>query len=275
MTITQIILTAYKGFIASFLIFAFLAVATFHRLLPGDDRNRLHRLTRNASVFSRAALRALGISFVINRHPARSDDTGRLIVANHLSWLDIVLLSSVTPVVFITSVELRNAVFLGMLARMAGSLFVERRSPSGLKREIEAVEKLLQDGFSVVLFPEGTTSNGDTVRPFKVSLFDAACRAHVNVLPVCLRYGTVNGQSVTPGNRNRIFYYGGARFFRHLLGVLLLQSVTAEITLLDEIEAARGIPSRKELSSLAHRSISTAYERSGSIQGRTAGGCSA
>lgn len=257
----------FKGFTASILILAFVAVATFLRILPGKSRDRLYRLTRNTAAFSRAALRLLGITFSVNRRPEYRDGEGKLIVANHLSWLDILLLSSVTPVVFITSVELRNTIFLGLLARLAGSLFVERRTPSGLRREIESIEKLLRDGFTVMLFPEGTTSNGDNVQPFKVSLFDTAVRAHVNVLPVCLRYVAIDGQAVTPGNRDRIFYYGGARFFRHLLGVLILNSVMAEITLLDQIAAA-GIPTRKEISFLAHQSISAAYVRT--VQSGTA-----
>ena len=110
-------------------------------------------------------------------------------MANHVSYVDILVIASRTPAVFITSVELKRTFPLGMLAWFGGSLFVERRSPAGLKQEISAIARTLQEGTSVVLFPEGTTFDGDHVRPFRSSLFTAAIRAAVPVQPVCIGCG--------------------------------------------------------------------------------------
>jgi lyso-ornithine lipid O-acyltransferase len=229
--------------------------------LSGDARLRLR--TRRSSVFARLALGLFTVRVrTMHRerlHAARR--RGALVVANHVSYVDVLALSAATPAVFITSVELGDTPFLGLLARSAGSLFVERRKPSGLKREIEAIADLLGRGFLVVLFPEATTSNGDRVHPFKKSLFDAAVAAGADILPLCLRYTRIDGQPVTHANRDSLFYYGGATFSRHFPSFLALRSVDLEITPLRAIRVNTGA-SRKDLAEQAHALITREYGRS-------------
>ena len=120
------------------------------------------------------------------------------------------------------------------------------------------ISQALRKGFAVVLFPEGTTTNGECVRPFKSSLLTAAVRAGADILPVCLRYKSVNGKKLGIDNRDLVFYYGGMSFFRHLLRLLTLKSVEAELTLLEPIPARRH-HSRKQLAALSHKIVSAAY----------------
>jgi 1-acyl-sn-glycerol-3-phosphate acyltransferase len=174
--------------------------------------------------------------------------------------VDVLVLSALLPSVFITSLELKNTPLLGLLAGFGGSLFVDRRRPAGLKQEVEEIARVLKQGFSVVLFPEGTTSNGDRVQPFKRSLFDSAVLAGVDILPVCIRYQSINGQPVSPANRDGLFYYGGIAFTRHFPRFLALTSVVADPVPLKAIRPAEH-SSRKELAAAAHELISTAYRR--------------
>ena len=161
------------GIIPLFLLFSF--ITGIISLLPTARRTKRAAAIRVSSFFSRLLLRLLGVHIHV-KHKERllKKSEVLLIVANHLSYIDVLVLSALVPAVFVTSVELKHTAVIGALARLSGSLFVERRKPSGLKREIEYIAFVLGQGLPVVLFPEGTTSNGDRVHQFKNSLFDAA-----------------------------------------------------------------------------------------------------
>ncbi len=242
------------------LLLVFLVVSLVLAALPGMHEAKRRMRIDSASFFSRIVLVLFRVRIRI-KHRERFDDLRRrrcLIVANHVSYIDVLALSSVMPAVFITSVELGDTPLLGLLARSAGSLFVERRKASGLKREIEAIAGLLRGGFPVALFPEATTSNGDHVHPFKRSLFDAAVASSAAVFPVCLRYTAINGQPVTPANRDSLYYYGGVTFLRHFPRFLALRSVELEILPQHSIRVHANA-SRKELSEQAYDVISRTY----------------
>jgi len=148
---------------------------------------------------------------------------------------------------------------------------VERRTASGLKKEIESISHVLDQGFSVVLFPEGTTSNGERVQPFKNPLFDSAIRAKSNIFPFCLRYAKVNNRHITVDSRDSVFYYGDMTFCRHLPRLLALRSVDLEVLPLEIIRLPADA-SRKALALQAHDAINTAYRGSaGGARTRTSG----
>jgi 1-acyl-sn-glycerol-3-phosphate acyltransferase len=179
-------------------------------------------------------------------------------VSNHLSYIDVLVVSALAPSIFITSVELKNTALLGTLARLSGSIFVERRSPSGLKREIADIALALGQGLTIALFPEGTTSNGDRVHPFKNSLFDAAVRTRADIIPICFRYNRLNNERLTPENRDLVFYYGGVTFLKHFLRLLSLKSVDVEVLPLKAIKVHH-LQSRKDLAAETYEAISKEY----------------
>jgi len=241
------------------LVIAYAVTSGALTILPAGRSLRRVFLIRNTSFFSRIFLALFGIRVHI-KHGERLQPlkSGRLIVSNHLSYLDVLVIASLAPSVFITSVELGNTVLLGMLARLGGSHFVERRKAMGLKKELAGIAQSLGSGLSVMLFPEGTTSNGDRVHPFKNALFEAARASGSDILPLCLRYKKMNEQPVSAENRNSVYYYGGASFLTHLSRLLALESVDVEVVAL-KIIPAHGHPARKELAAEAHKSISNAY----------------
>jgi len=252
--------------IAIFLLLSLYALVSLGIMaLPAGRERQRARLAGNSSFFAHLCLRVLGIrvhSRRLMRKGIRRRRTNFLIIANHLSYIDIFVVSSLIPSVFITSVELKRTFPLGLFARLGGCLFVERRSPAGLKREIEEIAAVLAQGASVALFPEGTTSNGETVQPFKNSLITAAIKTGTTLLPVCIRYRTANGHPVDPTNRDSVYYYGGTTFVQHLPRLLALRSIDVECVFLRPI-ATHQHQSRKELAARAHQMISSAYhERS-------------
>jgi lyso-ornithine lipid O-acyltransferase len=230
-------------------------------LLPVRARTRRVWMTGLVSFFAGLLLRLYGVRVTASGSKKffEPHHLGHLVVANHLSYVDVLVIASLAPAVFVTSVELRNTLLLGQLARLSGSLFVERRKASGLRQEIDAITAVLNQGFSVVLFPEGTTFNGDRVHPFKQSLLDAAVKAKCGILPVCLRYQRVNDRPLSAASRDLVLYYGGISFFRHFPRFLTLRSVEVRISVLTPI-IAKADESRKHLAERAHEAISAEYQ---------------
>ena len=110
-----------------------------------------------------------------------------LLVANHISWLDILALATLYPYSFLAKSEIRSWPVVGFIAASSGTLFIKRHSVSGLKHAVRDVTERLQQGRSVCLFPEGTTvANG--INPFKSGLFATAAEAGVSVQPVVIQY---------------------------------------------------------------------------------------
>ena len=164
--------------------------------------------------YHRLVLRILGIRLKIVGAPTRQGPT--LIASNHVSWLDIVVLSAVAPLSFIAKREVNGWPFFGALARLQRTVFVHRdkRHATGTARD--EMRERLKAGDILVLFPEGTSSDGAHVLPFKSAFFGAAEYEGVLVQPVTLAYG--GHRNLPMPRRLRPFYawYGGMELAPHL-----------------------------------------------------------
>ena len=171
------------------------------------------------------ALRLLGVKTKVRGVPER----GSLIVANHVSYVDILTLMSLVPCRFVTFNEFQRIPGIGLLAKLSGTLFVNRSNPSQIKKDIEQIEIALKRGTTIIFFPEGASFDGSELRPFKSSLFEAAIVTRTKVQPACLRYLEVDGESISLENRHRVFYYGDMQLVPQLMGLLKLRSLTVEV----------------------------------------------
>lgn len=111
-----------------------------------------------------------------------------LIVANHLSWLDILVIQSLLPGVFVAKVEVRRWPLIGAMASAARTIFVKRSSARSASAMIDAAVAALAQGYPVIAFAEGTSSLGLRVGPLHANIFEAAIRAGTPVQPLVLRY---------------------------------------------------------------------------------------
>jgi len=171
--------------------------AAMRLLLAGAATAALYALWLAAGR-SRAGLRkrivrrwtvTMGRIFGLRPHVAGIRPDGAfLLVANHVSWLDIFLLGSTSEVVFIAKAEMRGWPVIGPLATSTGTIFVDRRSRRDALRVSAAIEQAVRNGTSVVLFPEGTSSDGERVLPFKSALLESAARNGLPVHYAALRY---------------------------------------------------------------------------------------
>lgn len=158
-----------------------------------------------------------------------------LMVGNHLSYLDVVLYASKYPCLFVTSVEVRDSFGLGHICKLAGCVFVERRSRKGLGSEVSEITEALKNGLNVIVFPEATSTNGESVLRFKRPLFQAAINSGKPVLPIVLNYKYINNQPVRLSNRDQICWYGDMDFIPHFWNFLNLSSVEADVKTLPPI----------------------------------------
>jgi len=196
----------------------------------------------------------MGVSVSIKHIHEYPKGQGFMLVANHVSYLDILVLYALAPFRFITSVEVQRDWFLGTLCTLGGCLFVERRNRVKLQREIKIVAENLKQGINVVLFPEGTTSNGSTVLRFKATLMESAVLAGAPILPLCLNYTHINGQPISDEFSDKVYWYGDMTFFPHLVGLLSLRSIKIDLKVLAPIPISKS-STRKALADEAHRSI--------------------
>jgi 1-acyl-sn-glycerol-3-phosphate acyltransferase len=181
-----------------------------------------------------------------------------LIVSNHMSYMDILVMSSVRAAVFITSIDMGQVPVLGYLADLGGSLFVERRNRSQIDRDLSAITRTLKEGFNVVIYPEGTSSNGQQILPFKKSLLMAAVEANVDILPVVLKYVEIDGEKFGPENCDRICWYGDMSFAPHLLQVMQNKNIKVRLEFLKPIPVTSE-STRHDLAEQSYAAIHKAY----------------
>ncbi len=133
---------------------------------------------------SRRFLRLLGCRVRVHGQIPRAG----LVVANHLGYVDILVLGSVCPCVFVAKSDVERWPVFGLLARMAGTVFVRRKVPMDSRKQVETLADVLREGHPLVLFPEGTSSGGSEVLPFRSSLLEAATASGGMTVPTALHY---------------------------------------------------------------------------------------
>lgn len=238
---------------------SYMAEATVILFFTKDPLKRKRALIGNISKWTGRALKLLGFTITVNGKKNIPADGKVLIVCNHLSYLDVFILAATYPTVFVTSYEVRDAFFLGYMCKLGATLFIDRRSRHGLKREIEEITSTINEGLPVAFFPEGTSSNGDDLLPFKASFMALAKAAEVPVTPVCLRYESIDGDPITAKNRDRIYYYGDVPFFPQFPLLPFLKEVTVKLTYLPQLSSTDY--DRKELSTKARDMIRECYHQ--------------
>lgn len=247
----------------SIILFFLLSGSLGELILWGRLKAQRRFFARLTSVCCGLLLNVLGVRKTLSGQLSSTNKSGRLFLSNHLSYLDILLISSSFPALFITSKEVEKTFFLGRMSRLGGSFFIERRTPAKLLSEIERIKDAIREGFDIVLFPEGTSGNGDAVLPFKKSLLATATGTSSPIQPLCIRYRKINGKEITPENRDLVYWYGDMTFFRSFFQLLFkTDRLDVKLILLPELSAQRDISeseSRKVIAKEAYEAISGAY----------------
>lgn len=233
--------------------------ALIARTLIKDRKTRLQYFNKTVSAYTKKVLQTINCEISTpGFDPKMYEDENFLIVSNHLSYLDILITSSILPSCFVTSVDLGESKFLGTICELGGALFVERRHRGMIEQDTKNLSDTLRDGFNLVLYPEGTSTNGEKVMPFKKSLLMSAVQAEKNILPVCIKYLEINGEPLSLENRDRVCWYGDIPFATHAANMMKTKSLKVELQFLDVIKVTKE-STRHDLADKAQAAITAAY----------------
>jgi len=147
-----------------------------------------------ARTWTQQALALMGVRLQVLCEPPTAGPL--LVLCNHISWLDILIINASQPCRFISKAEVRRWPVLGPLVERAGTLFIERQKRSDALRVVQQAAAALRGGDLVALFPEGTTGEGQGILPFHASLLQAALEADCPILPVGVVYLHGDGQAL-------------------------------------------------------------------------------
>lgn len=192
----------------------------------------------------------LNIHVVLHGQPPTTEARATLFVANHVSWIDIWALKHLHPMRFVAKSEIRGWPVIGWLAEKAGTLFVARHKRQETGKMMNSVEEALLNDDCLCFFPEGTTTNGTELKPFKSSLFQAAVNAGAAVWPVAIHYPHPGG-----GTNTEIAYCDDITMLESLRAVLRQQEIVVEIAFAEPLPA-RG-QERRHLSHHARQAIAS------------------
>lgn len=186
-------------------------------------------------------VRVCGDMEIFNKRPAF------LLVSNHISWLDIHVINSIAPVIFVAKADVLGWPAFGFLAKMLGTIFLKREKISDIKRVINLMKNEILRSEVVAVFPEGTSSDGVHVLPFKSNLFQAAIDAKCDVVPVRISYKEGDSHTV------KVAFTGDMTLIDSINNVLSAKDIEAVVSILPPLES---IQPRQALSCEAHRLIS-------------------
>jgi 1-acyl-sn-glycerol-3-phosphate acyltransferase len=145
-----------------------------------------------------------------------------VLVSNHLSYLDIVVLSSIRPCVFVAKSDVAKWPLFGWLAHAAGTIFVDRERRFSSPKAVDAIGDAIANGSVVVIFPEGTSSDGSTVLPFKSALLESAVQLRSPMAAVSIDYALDDGSVA-----DEVCYWRDMTLVPHLLNLLFKREIRA------------------------------------------------
>lgn len=216
--------------IVTFLLWSFVC----HFVIRNPDK-RLKAFSKNTRFFSAVMLKGLRLKINVINKPSKEQKF--LIVSNHMGFVDVLALATCFPMLFVTSNEMRETPFLGLLTELGGCIYVERRSRTKILDEMKGIVTALQKGFHVVLYPEATSTNGERVLPFKKTLLMAAAHAAVPIQPVVINFRELNGEEFNLKWRDHVCWYGDIPFVTSMWKTVTLKSAKVEIEFLEQIHS--------------------------------------
>ncbi len=216
-------------------------------------RWRLHRVI--PKLYHRGNCWIMGLDLVCQGQPSEARPT--LFVANHTSYLDIIILASLIDAHFIAKEEIAGWPVFGLLAKLNGTVFITRRAIASRQQRDEMQDRL-DDGDSLILFPEGTSSDGQHVLRFNSTYFSIAEREvagqPLTVQPVSLGYIELNGLPMGRANRPFYAWYGDMEILGHMWTMFGLGRATIGVIFHEPVSIDQ-FASRKEMASFCHQVV--------------------
>ncbi|MBU3593854.1 1-acyl-sn-glycerol-3-phosphate acyltransferase [Polynucleobacter sp. 71A-WALBACH] len=230
-------------------------VCTLSLVFPFLDRRNKHRAIQK---WSKHLLRIFNIELIV-QDGALLGNIPHLIAANHISWLDIHVINAFKPICFVAKSEVEGWPIFGWMAKQLGTLFIKRDSARDVRQVVNQMAEVLKAD-SVCIFPEGTSTAGESVLPFKPNLFETAILAQTPVFPLALQY-----LSKTTGNRSESpAFIGEMGLLESMSNIIKNRALEAKITILPAFPWSQQtiIPAdRKQVASYCENFIAKTLEQ--------------
>lgn len=194
-------------------------------------------------------LRCFGITLITHGKQPDTDTANTMFIANHISWIDIYALNSITPLQFIAKSDINQWPIVGYLVRKSGTIFINRDSRKDTARIVDTTVEALLQGGNVGFFPEGTTTDGTALLHFKSSIVQAAINAKSTLHPVAIRYPLPNG-----GCNTDIAYAGEMTMGESMMNTIKQKESIVELHFLPTIDTQTA--NRQQLTQTAFKEIS-------------------
>jgi len=247
-----------RSLIRSWLLVALLAAATVDLWIKRPRRGAEGAVWIHG--WCRRIVAAMGIDFRVTGTLPSAERGPVAVVSNHLSYLDILLYSAARPFVMVSKSEVKRWPLLGRLTARAGTVYVDREGgPPTYPAVNAAMAEAYKSGLPVLFFPEGTTTNGSEVLPFRRGLFHSVLNNGVELRTAALRF-SLEGGNGSASVADDVCWWGDALFGPHIFRCLGLKGISARIHFHDA--AVRG-EDRFELSERARERVVMGYEELG------------
>jgi lyso-ornithine lipid O-acyltransferase len=201
--------------------------------------NRWEIISRLTCSLTFLLRRILNIKVTLVGDAGQLEGGGTVIISNHLSYVDGIVLGSIFPAVFVTKREVKKWPIVGLWTTVCGTIFVNRQRKELVMSLITETSRKLNAGANILLFPEGHASNGEKILPFQTAPLAAPLRNRSIIVPVTLVYKSIDDQAISRANRDLIYCYDDMDFAPHFWKLLALRSVECMVTVQPKIECFR------------------------------------
>lgn len=225
--------SAYRMLMFFFILIAFFIHTGVIALLNKNEKEQKTNAAKAIRFWTDFCLKVFSVHVKLINY--KIIDGPFLLVANHMGFIDILLSSSLTPMNYITSIEMKNTPVLGWISQLGGCFYVERRNRSNIYGELQNIVEALKSGFRIGLFPEAQATNGEQVIPFKRTLIMAAPLAGVPIQPVVVNFDKLAGEPFTLKNRDAVCWHDDTNFIVSLWRAFSLKNIDASVEFLPPV----------------------------------------
>ena len=201
--------------------------------------NRWKIISRLARSFTFLLRAILDIRVTVAGDEGHLERGGYVIISNHVSYVDGIILGSLFPVVFVSKKEVKSWPVIGQWTTLCGTVFIDRQHKDKISLLVDEIKQKLQQEANILLFPEGTSTSGERMLPFQTAPLAAPLRNRSIIVPVTLTYTSIEDEPVSVRNRDFIYWYGAMDFITHFWRLLSLRGVEAMVTIQPKIECFR------------------------------------
>jgi len=201
--------------------------------------NRWKIISRLSRTYILLLRTILDIKVTVIGDEGRLERGGYVIISNHVSYVDGIILGSIFPIVIVSKKEVKSWPIIGQWTALCGTIFINRQRKELLPLLIEEISMKLMQEANVLLFPEGTSTNGERMLPFQTAPLAAPLRKRAIIVPVTLTYKSIEDRPVSVANRDLIYWYGDMSFLNHFWKLLSLRGIEAMVTIQPKIECFR------------------------------------